>query len=365
MNKTIYFLLPGKDVDQNNWQCVPVGGYKVVYEYANRLAQDGNKVILAYSHTRCNESFLKCIKTFVGYYYRKAKGQLKSGEYFSFHDNVKKIFPYRFSSHWLNVEHDAIVVATSFFTSVELNKLKCIPIVQKYHFIQGHELWEGTEDDLDASYRFGMHNIVIAPWLQEKVEQAGAKATLITNGFNFEEFTLMQPIDSRQPHEIVMLNHTLDHKRCKDSWAALELVKRQVPDLHVTMFGTCPAPQNMPSWYTYFQSPIKSKLNEIYNNGAIYVAASDFEGFGLTIGEAMICGCAVACTNNGGFTCMAKDDDTALVSEVYDVEALATNVLRLIKDNALRLRIATSGNCFIQNFSWNNSYLKLKSLIDA
>ena len=47
----IYFLLPGMDINSKR-KCVPVGGYKVIYEYANMLASKGFKVVLAYSHAR-------------------------------------------------------------------------------------------------------------------------------------------------------------------------------------------------------------------------------------------------------------------------------------------------------------------------
>ena len=129
------------------------------------------------------------------------------------------------------------------------------------------------------------------------------------------------------------------------------------------MFGTCDAPKDMPSWYTYHCQPTGQELCDIYNNGAIYVAASDFEGFGLTIGEAMICGCAVACTDNGGFRCMAEHEKTALLSQVYDVEALAENIIRLITDEKLRCEIAHKGNDNIQQFTWEKSYQKLKTLL--
>ena len=216
---------------------------------------------------------------------------------------------------------------------------------------------------MKASYRFGFHNIAIAPWLQDIVKESGAESTLITNGLDFQRFSLNKPIEERSPFEIVLLNHTLEHKRVQDSRAALDLVKKQIPELHVTMFGTCDAPKDMPSWYTYHCQPTGQELCDIYNNGAIYVAASDFEGFGLTIGEAMICGCAVACTDNGGFRCMAKHEKTALLSQVYDVEALAENIIRLINDNELRHEIAHKGNDNIQQFTWEKSYQKLKTLL--
>lgn len=359
----IYFLLPGMEINENR-ECAPIGGYKVIYEYANYLASDGHNVIIAYSHARCHyEKLWMYVYSFVGFYYRKFKGQLRGGTYFSFNKNVHKLFCYRFSSPWLNIKQNDIVFATAYETACELNKIKTLSNDRKFYFIQDYEIWADTKENIAASYRFGMHNIAIAPWLKDKVQQAGGQATYIPNGFNFEEFQLTQTIEKRDKYHVVMLNHVLDHKRCIDSWKALDIVKKQIPELHVTMFGAYNPPTDMPSWYTYHRNPTRKELNDIYNSGAIYIAASDFEGFGLTVGEAMICGCAVACTNNGGFLCMAKDKETALVSNIYDVESLAKNVCLLIKDDKLRCNIATKGHENIMKFTWDASFKKLKQLL--
>ena len=69
----------------------------------------------------------------------------------------------------------------------------------------------------------------------------------------------------------------------------------------------------------------------------------------------MICGAAVACTDCGGFKEMAVDGATALISPVGDAAALAANVIRLLKDDELRRRIATEANKNIQGFTWQRS----------
>lgn len=362
--KRIIFLLPGRDIDATTRKCVPVGGYKVVYEYANRFAEDGYDVVLAFSHARCHYSNpLRHVHGFAGYLYRKVCSQMHAGEWFDLNDSIKKWFPYCYHLPFISFRNTDIVFATAYDTAVELNKIYEVPQNNKLYLIQDYEIWRDSPDAVRASYRFGMQNIVIAPWLQDIVKNSGSESLLVTNGFDFQRFSLKKAIEDRSPYEIVLLNHTLDHKRVQDSRAALEIVKKQIPELHVTMFGTCAAPKDMPSWYTYYHQPLGQELCNIYNNGAIYVAASDFEGFGLTVGEAMICGCAVACTDNGGFRCMAEHEETALLSPVYDVEALAKNIVRLITDNELRKRIALEGNRNIRKFTWEESYNKLKSLV--
>lgn len=77
----------------------------------------------------------------------------------------------------------------------------------------------------------------------------------------------------------------------------------------------------------------------------------------------MICGCAVACTDNGGFSMMVKNNETGLTSPVYDVKKLAENILQLIKNDALRIRLAKNGNEFIQKFTWENAFKNFYSVL--
>ena len=161
-----------------------------------------------------------------------------------------------------------------------------------------------------------------------------------------------------------MLYHTIELKGAKYGLEALEIVKKEIPQLKANLFGTPPAPPSLPEWITYYQLPNREKINNLYNEGAIFIGCSNSEGWGLPIGEAMICGAAVACTNNKGYLEMAKDGETALVSPIKNAPALANNIIRLIKDDELRHRIARNGNEFIKQFKWDDSYKKLKETLN-
>ena len=60
---------------------------------------------------------------------------------------------------------------------------------------------------------------------------------------------------------------------------------------------------------------------------------------------------------------MAKDNRTALLSEIYNVKELAKNIERLIGDDALRIKLARQGNEYIKNFTWKSSLNKLLKLL--
>lgn len=363
--KTIVWLLPGIDT-------VPIGGYKVVYEYANRFVADGYDVFIVYPqflkfsrYKNIFLSFLKRCKNLLRYSCNKIKRIRCAPNWFQLDSRIHCEYVFRFGNSRTLKIHGAKFVATAIETSYELAGIRRIENKDKFYFIQDFESWNGnTTEDVYVSYRFPLKKIVISTWLQEEVQKAGEDCVLIPNGFDFDYFKLSNSIEKRSPYKIAMLYHKDDRKRCIDSIDALKIVKQKIPQLHVTMFGTLDKP-DLPEWFSYYQSPDKETHNKIYNTASVFVAASESEGFGLTVGEAMICGCAVACTDNGGFSMMISNDRTGLLSPVYDCQRLAENIIKLIEDNELRIELAKNGSEFIRQFTWERAYGKFKQEIEV
>lgn len=361
--KQIVFLFPIKDV-------YPIGGFKIAYQYADYFAGKGYEVHLLYSHVRYdfwqrNNSLLFKLKTFAGFFYRLARGQFKAGEWYAFKNKMNKHFVFRFNSAaFKKFNQSSLVFATAVETALPLADIKKIPLKNKFYLIQDYELWhENTDELIMKSYALGFNNIVIANWLKRKVEEAGGKATLVPNGLDFNYFNLTNPIEKRKSSEICMLYHKDERKRCEDSLAALKLVHEKVPELHVSMFGNPEKPADLPEWISYYRTPEHTLHLDIYNRSAIFLAASNKEGWALPPAESMQCGCALVCTDIGGFADYAIKDETALTSPVYDVQALAVNILDLIEHDEKRQQIARKGNEFIQQFTLENSYKLIEGVI--
>ena len=334
VHKKIVFLMPR----EASW---PSGGLKVVFDYANRLAKDGFAVKLVYPMFRIDETFDLLHRIIYWFVFLRIKlnNSFKPSSWFRLDKRIEQKFVWSLETYAYNKSD--LHIATAVHTAYSLNQY-CLPYQQKYYFIQGFENWVYSNDEVIASYHFQMYKIVISQWLQDLLCEVTEKADFVPNGFDVKSFRIINNIRKRNPYRIVSLYHSAE--------------------LKVSFFGVPPSP-NLPEWYTYYRQPSKEKLVELYNDAAIYVGTSKVEGWGLTVGEAMLCGCAVACTNNKGYLEMAKDNDSALVSEVGDAEALAENIIRLVKDDNIRFRIAEAGNAFIQGFNIEASYEKFKAIV--
>lgn len=79
----------------------------------------------------------------------------------------------------------------------------------------------------------------------------------------------------------------------------------------------------------------------------IFAMSSAYEGLGTSILDAMHSGLPVAATQVGGIPEMVKDAKTGLLSPPGDSEALASNIARLVKDEALRRTLADTATATI------------------
>lgn len=339
----------------------PCGGNKVVNEHANRLAAEGHEVHIVYAGSLFwakKSPYFKLTNCY-RYVERLIKGYSCRG-WFPLDRQIKEHFTW--SLNYRHVPKSDNYICTSPYTAMYV---KDYPTDNKYYFIQGYENWGNVTDKiLRSTYHYPLKKIAISSWLQRIITEGEHEpCALVPNGFDFRYFQQTISFDKKDTYRVTMVYHTMDLKDCQCGFKALEIVKARFPQLRVNIFGTPERPGDLPEWYDYHQCPDRETHNRLYNEAAIFIGTSKVEGWGLTVGEAMICGAAVACTDNPGYLEMARDGETALVSPVHDHERLAANIIRLMEDDNLRIRIAKNGHEYIQRFTWEASYRAMREAL--
>lgn len=258
------------------------------------------------------------------------------------------------SLHPSHIPNADIVVATSWLTAEWVAKYPASK-GKKFYFIQGFETWYGSEDREKATWHLPLKKIVIARWLREISAAMNEEATYVPNGLDFETFGIDVDPGNRLRDRVMMLYHQSERKGSADGIAALGLARERVPALEGVLFGTPPAPKGLPSWMRYYRNPPQATLRQLYNDAVVFLAPSWEEGWGLTASEALQCGCALAATDVGGYREFCIPNETALLSPPKDPELLASNLVRLLQDRDLRVRLACSGNEYVQQFTWDRA----------
>lgn len=344
----------------------PVGGYKVIFEYANRLVKDGYQVNIIYPRFMSPEgSGFKLIlkKLYVSLLVALHKSNVLknyTNSWFELDKRVNEVSVKNLKEK--NVPKSDVYIATYYSTADYLQQYHQSN-GQKFYFIQGFENFHIGDARVLETYKYKLKKIVIAEWLEQKCREVGESAAVVHNGFDFDYFKINRDIVTRDPYTVSLMYNPAPWKGFAEALEALRLVKQKCPQLKALLFGVYDKPADLPDWITYYQRPDKTTHNMIYNASSAFIAASRSEGWGLPIGEAMICGAAVACTRIGGFSTMAIHNDTALLSDVGDVSGMAANIILLIERNQLRYRIASAGHANIKQFSWDTSYRKLKDIL--
>lgn len=357
MKKVVTFLLPGGSKE-------PVGGYKVVYEYANRLINDGYNVNIVFPATLLwkEQSIKEKIKGIVKYFYFGIfKGKYLPYNWFPLNKNIKIYWTPTLEEKY--IPKSDYIFATAWQTAEYLNKYSNLR-EKNFYLIQHYELWGCSEERLLNTWKMPLKKIVISNWLKKIGDNLGETTYLINNGLDFNKFGRDIYIEDRNPKNILLLYHESEWKGFRYGLEALKIVKEKYNDIEVNCFGAFKNPKNLPSWINYYYSPAQNKLRELYNNASVFVGTSLGEGWGLTVSEAMQCGCAVACTDVVGYKEVAHQYRTALLCESKNGKALAENIIKLISNNELRRTIADNGYFEIQQYTWEIAYGKLKHLLE-
>ena len=325
-----------------------VGGYKIIFELANQLANQRYKVVLLFDVTDLYKKyhFPKLLRLLIG------KRKVKKGPvWYSLETNIEKKGVLGFNDY--SVPKSSCVIATAVTTAGSVAKLK--QQTKKGYYIQGLETWVWPMEKVAETYRLGMKNIVISNWLKKIVDKyADSESILIHNALDFSVFKLITPIKKRNPYTIAMLYHTNEGKGTKYGLQVIEKLKNRYKNLEVTLFGIPERPEKLPNWIKYIEKASEQQLCELYNHTAIYISPSINEGFGLTGAESMACGCALASFKHGGVLEYANNDNACL-SEVKNVEEMYEGIIELIENQELRVKMAEKGYSDIKERTWSKT----------
>ncbi len=342
----------------------PIGGVKVVYEYADRLLARGHEVEIVHPQRWLRSNPRQLLRR--SYWRSRLQAQRFSGRpsWFDLSPEVSVRAIPRLDAKYLPAA-DAIF-ATGWQTALPVSRAGD-GSGRKFQLIQHFETWTGARRSVEQSWRLPLHKVVISRWLLEEAIRLGVgdDVTYIPNGMDLEAFSVDTAPGDRDPTRVAMLAHTAKWKGTRDGIAALRIAKQQVPGLRVALFSTTYSPRDLPEWIEFRGRLDRLQLRDLYNESAIFLHPSLEEGWPLPPAEAMACGCALAASDNPGVLEYATAEQTAVITPRQHPAELARAIVRLVEDQPLRLRIADAGVEAIKAFTWDRATDQLEQLVAA
>ncbi len=156
---------------------------------------------------------------------------------------------------------------------------------------------------------------------------------------------------------IVNVGALVGHKGQKYLIDAMPLVLREVPDAHLIIFGEgeLRAPlekqvKQLSLARRVLLPGFREDVMSLMKSADLFVMPSVTEGLGSAVLDAMAMGHAVVGTTAGGIPEAVVPEETGILVEPADPKALATAIVRLLKDRELRQQFGEAGRARVAEY---------------
>jgi glycosyltransferase involved in cell wall biosynthesis len=203
--------------------------------------------------------------------------------------------------------------------------------------------------------------------VEEEFKKMGIrKITAIPNGVDLEKFTNVRGRTSRIDSPFVILSvgrleKVKGHKYLVEAFAD---IKKEIPNARLILVGDGSERDNLEKQadelgiggaIEFAGEILHDELPRWYHGADVFVMPSLSEGFGITAIEAMASVLAVVATRVGSLPEIVRDGETGILVERGNAEQIYSAVLRIYRDETLRLTLEENGKREVQKFDWRNS----------
>jgi glycosyltransferase involved in cell wall biosynthesis len=340
------------------------GGLKVLFIYANFLAQHGLEVTIFFPATNStNRGEARVARAM-----RYIAGKLSSAVYlprtwFELHPSIKTHWVWRSPATGYG-EFDVSIIADRAVGAdiLEAQAAGAGPGGKLLYLFQEYEYYmtggETTRRQIETLIRRVDTVVAISPAARDVAEtiRGPEGVYLVTNGVELERFFVSDHRPFRARKSLGFAFREEAFKRTEDVVAALSQLRARglLEGITCWAYGTRRWP-GLPDWIRYHHRPSASQLRDLFNTAAIFVVASLYEGWGLPGAEAMACGAALVTTRNGGCEAYATHLVNALMCSPGNVAELAEAIQRLLSQPELAAELAAKGHESIQKFTWDSA----------
>jgi glycosyltransferase involved in cell wall biosynthesis len=332
------------------------GGARVLAVYAERLQRRGHRVAVV-STPRPQPDLARKLKSLL-----RGRGWPKEEPELSWFEGLG--VPHRVLERVRPVTDadvpDADVVIATYWTTGPWVTALSPRKGAKAIFVQGYEAAPGGFDPaLDAVWRLPLTKIVVASWLADLARErfGDENVHLVPNSVDTGQYNA--PPRGKQARPTAgMLYATIAAKGADVAVAALERVRRRLPDLRVIAFSVdrvC-AEVPLPEWIEFRYRPPQDEIPRIYARCDVWLCASRREGFSLPALEAMACRCPVVSTRMGGPADFVEEGVNGFLVPVDDPEALAERLAAVFAfDEARWKRMSDAALATAKGYTWDDA----------
>lgn len=183
---------------------------------------------------------------------------------------------------------------------------------------------------------------------------------VVSNGVDLEFY---RPCEKSAVPTVLWVGRVKRYKRVDHVLRAFRLVKGEVPYARLVIVGDgdyLPVLKRMRERLGLSNVVFTGRVSEeekvrLMGSSWIVASTSLIEGWGMTVTECAACGTPAVAYDVAGLRDSVKNGETGLLVEDGDVEALGEAIVRVLKDEELRLRLSRNALEYAKEFSWDKT----------
>jgi glycosyltransferase involved in cell wall biosynthesis len=160
---------------------------------------------------------------------------------------------------------------------------------------------------------------------------------------------------------ILWVGRVKRYKRVDHVLLAFSLIEKQLPDAKLIIVGAGDYIENIKSFArklclknVFFPGFVEEKQKAMLMASSWVIVSSSFvEGWGMTITESAACGTPAVAYDVAGLRDSISNNETGLLVSDGNVKALAQNLLRILQDEQLRVKLGNNALVRTKQYSWN------------
>ncbi len=221
---------------------------------------------------------------------------------------------------------------------------------------------------LKNAMRWHEKALVLSQSSKDELHRYSSKPVIVVgNGLSNSEYFKPLPSIERPSnpdrYNILFLGDMRPRKGLYDFLAAMEIVHRQIPKVHLWIISKEDCNIHSELSFEYIYRPPRSDLARLYATCDVFVSASWWESFGIPPLEAMACGAPVVMTDSRGGRDYAHPGENCLMVPPQNPQALANAIIQVLTDPILSERMRANGPTTAAEFTWDKINARFESAL--
>jgi glycosyltransferase involved in cell wall biosynthesis len=344
------------------------GGERIIIEIANRLSQNGHKVVFVLPHKTYDPEMLQLVSPTIEIRHTQMAGARHIGV---------------LNGILLTVELAAAVppsdiILTTFTPTTPAGWISSR--LQK----KGWLVWlhQDFPEMFEARPLYKKLSQIAPKWhdliltvshsLKEEIETYRPKAPVVVIGEALSQDHIYRPIsvEERLSHKsekftILYLGDHRPRKGLADFLAASEIVYKHHSSIELWLAIKDSGEINTTVPYRCINRPTNQELAKLFATCDLFVSSTWREGFGVPPLEAMACGAPVVMTDSGGGREYARNEENCLVVPPRAPEKLADAMIQVIEKPSLALKFRNNGPLTAARFNWDSVISRMEAALGS